>query len=84
MECLAKRKGKLGEDHPDTLHSINNLAVLYSSQSLYAKAEPLYVECLAKRKAKLGDNHPDTLSSIKNLDNLYKAQELSRLCCIFW
>ncbi len=28
-ECLAKSKRVLGEDHPDTLASLNNLAILF-------------------------------------------------------
>ena len=69
-----KREAILGDDHPDTLSSINNLAALYRSQGKYDKAEPLYVECLAKRKEILGDDHPDTLSSMNNLAGLYRSQ----------
>ena len=37
-------KAKLGEDHPDTLNSINNLAAVLDDQ----EAEPLYREALEK------------------------------------
>ena len=32
----------LGKEHPDTLISVNNLAVLYQAQGRYGEAEPLY------------------------------------------
>ena len=32
----------LGKEHPDTLLSVNNLAMLYQAQGRYAQAEPLY------------------------------------------
>ena len=74
MDCLKKRKAVLGDTHPDTLYSMNNLAVLYESKFKYDLAEPLYKDCLEKRKAVLGDTHLDTLTSINNLAELYRSQ----------
>ena len=42
MDCLKKRKAVLGDTHPDTLNSMNNLARLYDL------AEPLYKNCPEK------------------------------------
>ena len=76
LDCLDKRKIVLGDTHPDTLTSLNNLAILYykaglnGAQGRYEKAEPLYLECLDKRKAVLGETHPDTLTTQKNLAKL--------------
>ena len=39
----------LGENHPHTLSSMNNLASLYDSQGKYDKAEPLYIDGLNKK-----------------------------------
>jgi len=64
----------LGDRHPDTLGSMNNLAGLYYSQGKYVEAEPLYVECLATMKQVLGNRHPDTLMSMNNLALLFKRQ----------
>ena len=36
----------LGEEHPDTLTSMDNLAFLYRNQGKYAEAEPLYTKVL--------------------------------------
>ena len=41
-------KAKLGEDHPQTLGSLNNLAVVLKAQGHLAEAEPLYREALEK------------------------------------
>jgi Flp pilus assembly protein TadD len=64
----------LGDEHPEALKSVNNLAGLYELQGKYDQAEPLFVNCLAVRRRVLGDEHPDTLSSINDLAFLYKSQ----------
>jgi tetratricopeptide (TPR) repeat protein len=74
VECLAMRKQVLGDRHPSTLVSMNNLAALYDSQGKLAEAEPLYVECLAMHRQVLGDRHPSTLMTMNNLAILYKNQ----------
>jgi tetratricopeptide (TPR) repeat protein len=72
-ETLAKKKAKLGPDHPDTLTSMNNLAYGYEAGGQLAKALPLYEDTLAKMKAKLGPDHPHTLTSMNNLGNAYRS-----------
>jgi serine/threonine protein kinase/Flp pilus assembly protein TadD len=72
-KALDTRKAKLGPDHPDTLTSMNNLAVAYRASGQLAKAVPLYEETLEKRKAKLGPDHPGTLTSMNNLAGAYQA-----------
>ena len=46
VEVLTERRKQLGDDHKDTIGSINNLAHLYKQQGKYADAEKLYVEAL--------------------------------------
>ena len=72
-QALAERKRVLGDDHPDTLMSMNSLAILYRAQGRYDEAEPLNLETLETRKRVLGDDHPDTLGSMNNLAVLYKS-----------
>jgi len=50
----------LGETHPHTAASLNNLAALYKSQGRYADAEPLYQRALAISEHALGQRHPTT------------------------
>jgi tetratricopeptide (TPR) repeat protein len=73
-QALAIRKQQLGDNHPLTAQSLNNLAGLYESQGRYSEAEPLYKQALAIRKQQLGDNHPDTATSLNNLALLYRVQ----------
>jgi serine/threonine protein kinase/tetratricopeptide (TPR) repeat protein len=56
-----------GPEHPDTLKSMNNLALVYSGLGRHAEALKLQEETLALMKAKLGPDHPVTLGSMNNL-----------------
>ncbi len=71
---LAITKEQLGDNHPSTATSLNNLALLYQSQGRYSEAEPLYNRSLAITKEQLGDNHPSTATSLNNLALLYQSQ----------
>jgi serine/threonine protein kinase/tetratricopeptide (TPR) repeat protein len=62
----------LGSDHPDTLMSMNNLALSYTGMGRHADALKLLEETLALRRAKLGPDHPDTLMSMNNLAISYR------------
>ena len=64
----------LGPEHPDTLSSLNSLALSYLAQGLYGEAAPLYLRALKGREKTLGPQHPDTLISTNNLANLYRTQ----------
>ena len=57
-QALALRKAVLGERHPDTANSLNNLAELLEAQGDYAAAKPLLEQALALRKAVLGGATP--------------------------
>ncbi len=57
---LSEQSFLLGDDHPSTLLSMNNLANVYRNQGRYAEAEPLYLETLEAQKRVLGDNHERT------------------------
>ena len=43
-ECLARRKRVLGEDHPDTLTSLNGFALLFKNKGKYDRALAMYEE----------------------------------------
>ena len=66
-------KQHLGTDHPDTLLSMNNLALAYQAAGKLDLALPLHEETLKLKKAKLGPDHPDTLTSMNNLAVAYQA-----------
>ena len=70
VQVLEIRKRVLGEEHPETLTSMNNLALTYyasKSQGYYAKAVALMEECFQMRERVLGPQHPFTVSSLSYL-----------------
>ena len=72
QRVLAKREQQLGPDHPDTLKTRHNLAMIYRQIGRHQEAETLFNEVLAKREQKLGPDHPDTLTARHNLAVLYR------------
>ena len=71
---MEKRKQLLGEDHPDTLCSMGNLANTYRNQGRWNDAEELEVVVMEKSKQILGEDHPHTLLSLANLAAIYSYQ----------
>jgi len=71
---MEKRMHALGEEHPDTLTSMGNLAATYWKQGQWKKAEALQVVVMEKRKHVLGEEHPGTLTSMGNLAATYQNQ----------
>jgi tetratricopeptide (TPR) repeat protein len=63
----------LGESHPDTLTSRNDLASAYLAAGRVAEAVSLYERTLADREQVLGQSHPDTLASRNDLASAYLA-----------
>ena len=64
----------LGDDHPDTLVSMNNLAALYMDQGKSSQAEPLLTKSLAIRSRVLGEENPATLVTLNNLAGLLRIE----------
>jgi tetratricopeptide (TPR) repeat protein len=62
----------LSPNHPDTSHSLNNLAAIYEAQGKYAEAEPLYKRANAIREKALGYKHPDLLKVLMNYADLLR------------
>ena len=65
---METRKRVLGQEHPDTLTSMHNLALTLYSQGRDEKAVALMVQCVNLRKMKLGVDHPDTKLSLEVLN----------------
>jgi tetratricopeptide (TPR) repeat protein len=66
-DVLGLRRKVLGEEHPDTATSYNEVAVCLNAQGKHAQALPLYEKALAIWKKVLGEEHPDTALSYNNL-----------------
>ena len=65
--ALAIRRKALGEEHPHTAVSYNNLAGNLAAQGKYAEAEAMHRRALAILLKALGEDHPDTATSYNNL-----------------
>ncbi|KAF8473485.1 hypothetical protein BDZ91DRAFT_714700 [Kalaharituber pfeilii] len=70
---LATRE-KLGADHPSTVDTINNIAVVYKQQGKYSQALELYQRTLAGREKSLGVDHPSTLDTVHGMAIVYEEQ----------
>ncbi|MFF0227963.1 tetratricopeptide repeat protein [Streptomyces sp. NPDC004629] len=68
---VAHRERVLGDTHPATLTSRNNLAGAYEDAGDPGRAIPLFESTLAQRERVLGDAHPATLRSRNNLALAY-------------
>ncbi len=74
-QALKIKRKMLGEEHPDTARSLNNLALLYVRQGKHGEAEPLYEQALKIKRKMLGEEHPDTAAILNNLAVVYKDQK---------
>jgi tetratricopeptide (TPR) repeat protein len=73
-KVLSLRKEVLGPEHPDTLTSMNNLALVLGSQGKYEDADTMTRQTLAQREKVLGLEHLDTLTSMNNLAGVLNRQ----------
>ncbi|KAG0125611.1 hypothetical protein HOY82DRAFT_571505 [Tuber indicum] len=69
------RAKALGTNHPDTLSSINGLAVALHFQGRYEEAEELYRSALEAREIVLKNGHRDILESVAFLGEVLEFQE---------
>jgi tetratricopeptide (TPR) repeat protein len=75
-QTLALDEKVLGKEHPDTLTTTNNLALVLHRQGNYEEAETIYKQTLALREKVLGKEYPSTLSSVDSLAYLLAEQDL--------
>ncbi|MDZ7856440.1 toll/interleukin-1 receptor domain-containing protein [Sphaerotilus sp.] len=64
----------LGQDHPDTLSALNNLATILLDQGDLVGARHCAEQVLDTRQGVLGQDHPDTLSALNNLATILLDQ----------
>ncbi|KAL8777872.1 MAG: hypothetical protein Q9194_002319, partial [Teloschistes cf. exilis] len=73
-QAMETTKRVLGEEHPDTLTNMNNLALTYRNQGRWKEAEELQAQAMDTTKRVLGEEHPHTLTSMNNLALIYWNQ----------
>lgn len=69
--ALNTRRQHLGETHPDTLSSMNNVATGRSKTGDPQSALQMLEQVVQLRKQHLGHDHPDTINTINNLAQSY-------------
>jgi tetratricopeptide (TPR) repeat protein len=74
MQVMKASARVLGQEHPDTLASMVDLASTFWNQGRWKEAEELDVQVMETRKRVLGQEHPDTLTSMANLASTYRNQ----------
>ncbi|KZP22297.1 hypothetical protein FIBSPDRAFT_824649 [Athelia psychrophila] len=72
--ALAGKETQLGADHPSTLTTVNDLAVLYERKGQFNEAKIFCARALAGYEKQLGADHPYTLRAVKNLAYLHGQQ----------
>lgn len=73
-EVFKGRKRTLGNEHPDTIKAMSNLAYTLGNQGQLVKAVGMQREVLKKSQQSLGDEHPDTISAMNNLAGTLRYQ----------
>jgi hypothetical protein len=71
---MGSYKRILGEEHPQTLTIMDDLALVLRNTKQWKEAEELCLQVIWTRKRVQGVKHPDTLSSIANLQSTYRDQ----------
>ncbi|RPB04715.1 hypothetical protein L873DRAFT_1279880 [Choiromyces venosus 120613-1] len=64
---LGSKEKVLGPDHPDTLTSVDSLAVVLRDLGRYDESETMFQRALESQEKVLGSDHPYTLISVNNL-----------------
>ncbi len=72
--ALSIRRMALGDEHPDTLVSINNMGILLRGQGKLPEAEPYHREALETSRRTLGEEAPLTLGCMNNMGLLFQSQ----------
>ncbi|MCG2750090.1 MAG: toll/interleukin-1 receptor domain-containing protein [Desulfobulbaceae bacterium] len=72
-KVLEIRRRALGDKHPDTVVSMNNLALLLKTTNRLTEAEPLMRRALAIDEKSYGGDHPNVARDLNNLAALLQA-----------
>ena len=72
--AMETRKKRHGQEHKETLASMNMLSLAYNSGGRWKEAEELQVRVMETTKRVLGKEHPDTLARMNNLALMLSGQ----------
>jgi eukaryotic-like serine/threonine-protein kinase len=72
---LERQRAILGDDHPETLESLEGLAIANSNMSQFDESRALYTELIERRRRLHGEEHSETLGAINGLAVLELEQK---------
>jgi CHAT domain-containing protein/Flp pilus assembly protein TadD len=73
-QVLETRTTILGELHPETIASLNNLALLNDLLGHSQEAEAIFRKAVEAKRDVLGDQHPELATGLSNLGLLYQSR----------
>ena len=71
-QALDGQEMTLGKDHPDTLATVHNMALVFQGKGEYDKALEWYHRALDGQEMALGKDHPDTLPTVHNMAGVFQ------------
>jgi non-specific serine/threonine protein kinase/serine/threonine-protein kinase len=74
LQAVELRRKALGPYHPETMLSMDRLAVAYRSEAKYPEAEKIWTELYHYQQKALGESDPGTLQSMHSLAALYRSE----------
>jgi tetratricopeptide (TPR) repeat protein len=74
VKVMEMRKSALGDEHPETLTTMSNLALALDNQGKYEAAEAMNRQTLSLKETMLGREHPSTLTTMSNLALILDSQ----------
>ena len=63
-----------GEDHPDTLSAMSNLATTHALLAEFEAAEELYLDLLETQRRIMGNRHPNVANTLHAIGSMYWRQ----------
>ncbi|KAL7270106.1 hypothetical protein RUND412_007199 [Rhizina undulata] len=72
--ALAVKEKALGEDDPDTLATVNDIALVFDKQGRYKEAVEFYQRALIGQEKVLGKDHSSTLITLNNMASVKSSQ----------
>ena len=82
-EVIAKREKIFGANHPSSLRTRNDLALVYVEQGEYKKAQVLLERVIVESEKVLKEGHPDILKSKNSLGLVFHHQSKYERCTAF-
>ena len=74
QEVLDGSRRLLGDEHPDVLLNMHNLATIHDGLGRKREAEQLYLDTLDGERRVLGEAHPSTVITAARLATMYKVE----------